>query len=52
MGEVIHDGAGGFNIRCINAAGTYAVWSQTSATVPFTWAEGDKIMLHGWYFVS
>lgn len=44
MGEVIASG-GALNMRCINAAGTYAVWTYTSATVPFTWGANDFFVM-------
>ena len=36
----------GFN--AINAAGTYAATVPIGATVPFTWAAGDRIEVAGW----
>jgi hypothetical protein len=42
-------GTTGMNLRAINAAGTYATWALTSATVPFTWATNDKILCSGFY---
>lgn len=30
-------------IRCMNSAGTYAVYSYVSSTAPFTWGNGDII---------
>jgi hypothetical protein len=44
MGECVMSN-GGIEVRCINAAGTYAVWTATSGTVPFTWAASDKFTM-------
>jgi hypothetical protein len=33
-------------LRAINASGTYASYSNTSSTVPFTWGNGDKITMN------
>ena len=31
-------------VRCFNSAGTYLVQTNLSATIPFTWATGDRII--------
>lgn len=36
-------------LRAINAAGTYANYVATSATVPMTWASTDQIITTFWY---
>jgi hypothetical protein len=37
------------DIGSLNAAGTYLRDGATSATVPFTWGTGDRIILNGEY---
>lgn len=44
MGEAVYRySTGNIEIRVINAAGTYAVWSAISSTVPHTWESTDII---------
>lgn len=38
-----------YRLFCVNAAGTYAVGANITATVPFTWATGDIIWTGGTY---
>ena len=37
------------NINAMNTSGTYATFSGTSATVPFTWGSGDRVVVTGVY---
>jgi len=50
MGECIILG-GVMEVRVINAAGTYATWSATSGTVPFTWGVSDQLTFEFEYYV-
>jgi hypothetical protein len=50
MGETVNVG-GGFELRIINVAGTYAIWTTTSPTVPFTWAADDLFTMEFTYFI-
>ena len=44
--------SGGVFLDVLNASGTYVGASAFSATVPFTWTTGDKIIVNGTYEVA
>jgi hypothetical protein len=46
---LISNGATFMTLGVMNAAGTYVVSNNMSATVPFTWATGDTIQIAGTY---
>lgn len=37
------------SVQAINTAGTYAVNANLSSTIPFTWGNGDAIIVSGWF---
>lgn len=37
------------DVYAVLASGTYAAYAGISSTVPFTWANGDNIQVHGTY---
>jgi hypothetical protein len=45
MGSAVLNSTTAIEVRAINAAGTYAVWSSISSTVPFTWGVNDLLTI-------
>lgn len=45
LGVALQSTTTSLRILAQNAAGTYVTWNNVSATVPFTWGAGDKIMV-------
>lgn len=52
MGESVYvTASNGIDLRIINVAGTYAVWTTVSSTVPFTWGVDDLFTMEFSYFI-
>lgn len=51
MGEAVLRSTNVIEIRVINASATYATWSATSGTVPFTWGVNDILTFEFEYYV-
>lgn len=47
MGALLWNSTTSLEVRAINAASTYAIWSAISSTVPFTWGANDLLTLDG-----
>lgn len=50
MGAAVMRTTSKIEVRAINAAGTYSVWTATSGTVPHTWGSTDQLTLEFEYY--
>jgi len=51
MGEAVYISGGTIELRVIKTDGTYAVWSATSSTVPFSFDVDDRFTMEFSYFI-
>lgn len=51
-GQMIYSGSGNARFKVSNSASTYASLVDVTATVPFTWGSGDKLIVDGFYVAA